>query len=146
MKQVGLYVYEARCPPFLLCLQLRCSFAVACNCSQHVNHTPCTVLCPYDCSKQVSQTLLRCLQLHDGFTDAYYYVRKATLACVKGHMEHFAQLRAVKLNSSTKASAAVDGASKPVVRGSCYMFQPPDTTVIFEIGIAVDTAASSAAY
>jgi len=75
--------------------------------------------------------LLCWLQLHDGFTDAYYYVRKATLACVKGHMEHFAQLRAAKLNSSRTATAADDSASKPVVSaaaaaaaGSCLHLNP----------------------
>uniref|UniRef100_A0A383V4A2 Fungal lipase-type domain-containing protein n=1 Tax=Tetradesmus obliquus TaxID=3088 RepID=A0A383V4A2_TETOB len=57
----------------------------------------------------------RGVQLHDGFTDAYYYVRKATLVCVKGHMEHFAQLHAARLNSSRNATAADDSASKPVL-------------------------------
>jgi hypothetical protein len=56
-----------------------------------------------------------CSQLHDGFTDAYYYVREATLKCVKGHMDHFAQLRAAKLNGNATA-ANNSSVSKPMVR------------------------------
>jgi hypothetical protein len=64
------------------------------------------------------------LQLHDGFTDAYYYVRKAMLACVKGHMEHFAQQRAAKLASKITA-AADDSASKPMVsKGLVSLLRP----------------------
>jgi hypothetical protein len=66
--------------------------------------------------------LLPCLccsaQLHDGFTDAYYYVREATLKCVKGHMDHFAKLRAARLTGN--ASAADDSVSKPMVRRALF--------------------------
>lgn len=47
------------------------------------------------------------LQLHDGFADAYTFVREDTINCVRRHMEHFQQQAALKGNKSVPAKPTV---------------------------------------